>query len=395
MFSFEVLARDPRSHARLGRLVTPHGSVDTPAFMPIGTVGAVKGITPRQLAETGTQIMLANTYHLHVRPGADVVAALGGLHRFMGWEGPILTDSGGYQVFSLAELTELCDEGVVIRSHVDGALIRLDPEAVIDIQGKLGSDVVMPLDQCPPIPAPRSEVEAAVERTVRWAERCREAHRVRQEQPAQPPVSPSACLGPAEQWLFGIVQGGLHLDLRRQCAERLKEIGFDGYAIGGLSVGESHGQMVEVLDDLTPRLPDGQPRYLMGVGTPRDLYEAVRTGVDLFDCVLPTRNGRNACAFTATGKLRLRNQVHRLCEEPLEPGCPCYTCGRFSRAYLRHLFLTGEMLGPVLTSLHNVTFYQRFVRRLRDLISTGRLETIRGEYPIAAPGDEGAADPDG
>jgi len=366
MLSFRVEAADPDSRARLGCLATPHGQVETPAFMPVGTAGAVKGITPGQLAETGAQIMLANTYHLHLRPGAEAVAALGGLHRFIGWERPILTDSGGYQVFSLAELNEISDDGVVFRSHVDGAVVRLDPEIAMDIQHQLGADVITAFDQCPPIPCPRREVEAAVERTLCWARRCREAHHR------------------SDQWLFGVVQGGLHHDLRRRCAERLMEIGFDGYAVGGLSVGESHEEMIEILSGLTPHLPDERPRYLMGVGLPRDIYRAVRTGIDLFDCVLPTRNGRNAYAFTAEGRLRLRNSCHRLCDDPLEPGCWCYTCRNFSRGYLRHLFLSEEMLGPILTSIHNLTFYQRLMRRIRELIPAGKLETIRRQFPVVA-----------
>jgi len=366
MFSFAVEATDPQSQARLGRLTTPHGEVETPAFMPVGTRGAVKGVTPQQLADTGAQIMLANTYHLHLRPGADAVAELGGLHRFIGWDRPILTDSGGYQVFSLAELNEITDDGVVFRSHIDGALVRLDPDVAMDIQQKLGADVIMAFDQCPPIPAPREEVEAAVERTVRWARRCREVHR-RQD-----------------QWLFAVVQGGLHHDLRQSCTERLIEIGFDGYAVGGLSVGETHRQMIDMLADVTPRLPNDRPRYLMGVGMPRDIVAAVAAGIDLFDCVLPTRNGRNAYAFLPDGHLKLRNSRHRLSDEPLETGCTCYTCRHFSRGYLRHLFGADEMLGPILTSIHNLHFYQRLMRRIRELIPQGKLHTIPHEFPVAA-----------
>ena len=364
MLAFDVEAADPGSRARRGRLATPHGPVETPAFVPVGTAGAVKGVTPAQLAETGTQIMLANTYHLHLRPGAEAVARLGGLHRFIGWNRPILTDSGGYQVFSLAKLNEVTDDGVVFRSHLDGATVRLDPELAMDIQQKLGADIVMALDQCPPLPSPRGDVEAAVERTMRWARRCRQVH----DRP--------------DQWLFGIVQGGVHHDLRRRCTQRLIEIGFDGYAVGGLSVGESHDEMIEVLTELTPQLPSDRPRYLMGVGMPRDIYQAVRAGIDLFDCVLPTRNGRNAYAFTATGSIRLRNSRHRLNDDPLEPACRCYTCANFSIGYLRHLFLTGEMLGPILASIHNLCFYQRLMGRIRELIPTGKLETIRDQFPV-------------
>jgi queuine tRNA-ribosyltransferase len=365
MFGFEVLATVPGSGARLGRLVTPHGVVDTPAFMPVGTRGAIKGVTPRQLRETGTQIMLGNTYHLHVRPGAECVAQLGGLHRFSGWDGPILTDSGGFQVFSLAEINQIGDDGVAFQSHFDGAPMFLDPATSMGIQEQLGADIIMAFDQCPPLPSPPEAIRRAVERTVRWAAECRRVHRR------------------ADQWLFGIVQGGLDPDLRAECAGRLIEIGFDGYAVGGLSVGETHAEMLQVLDRLTPALPTDRPRYLMGVGMPRDLVEGVARGIDMFDCVLPTRNGRNASVFTATGRLKLRNHQYRLADEPVEAGCDCYTCTHFSRAYLRHLFITGEMLGPTLASIHNLRFFQRLMARIRELIPTGRLERITDEFPVA------------
>ncbi|MEE9296806.1 MAG: tRNA guanosine(34) transglycosylase Tgt [Phycisphaerae bacterium] len=364
MISFSVTHRDPGSRARLGRLVTPHGAVDTPAFMPVGTGGSVKGVTPEQLAATGTQIMLANTYHLALRPRADVVAELGGLHRFMGWNGPILTDSGGFQVFSLARINRIDDDGVEFQSHIDGARMRLDPETATEIQNKLGADIIMAFDQCPGLPCDRSTLLAAVERTVRWAGRCKAAH------------------GRADQALFGIVQGGADHEQRRLCAQRLSEIGFDGYAVGGLSVGETHEEMREVLAELEPHLPQDKPRYLMGVGMPRDLYASVRAGMDMFDCVLPTRNGRNSYVFTALGPLKMRNEAHRLSDEPLEAGCPCYACARFSRGYIRHLFISGEMLGPTLASIHNLQFFQRLMGRMRDLIPAGRLETIPQEFPI-------------
>ena len=366
MFGFSVLATDCRSGARLGRLVTPHGMVETPAFVPVGTRGAVKGVTPRQLRETGTQIMLGNTYHLHVRPGADCVAQLGGLHRFSGWGGPMLTDSGGYQVFSLARINRVTDEGVAFQSHFDGSPMFLDAATSIAIQEQLGADIIMAFDQCPPLPSPAEEVHKAVERTIRWAEECKRSHRRE------------------DQWLFGIVQGGLDADLRARCARRLIEMGFDGYAVGGLSVGETHEEMIRVLDRVTPLLPPDRPRYLMGVGTPRDIVESVKRGIDMFDCVLPTRNGRNAHVFTATGHLKLRNRQHRLADEPLEAGCDCYCCAHFSRAYLRHLFITDEMLGPTLASIHNLRFFQRFMARIRELIRRGMLETITREFPAAA-----------
>ena len=364
MFSFSVLATAHNCRARLGRLVTPHGAIDTPAFMPVGTCGAIKGVTPDQLRDTGTQIMLGNTYHLHVRPGADCVAQLGGLHRFSGWSGPLLTDSGGYQVFSLARINRITDDGVAFQSHFDGAPMFLDPATAIAIQEQLGADIVMAFDQCPPIPSPAEEMHQAVERTVRWAAECRRVHRRE------------------DQWLFGIVQGGLDVGLRASCARRLIEIGFDGYAVGGLSVGESHAEMIGVLEQVIWLLPVEQPRYLMGVGTPRDIVESVKAGIDMFDCVLPTRNGRNACVFTAEGRLKMRNRQHRLADGPLEPGCDCYTCAHFSRAYLRHLFITGEMLGPTLASIHNLRFYQRLMSRIRDLLPAGMLETIVEDFPV-------------
>jgi len=370
MLRFEVLKVDPSSDARRGRLTTPHGPVDTPAFMPVGTRAAVKGVTPAQLAATGTQIVLSNTYHLQLRPGAELIERLGGLHRFMGWSGPILTDSGGYQVFSLAALVDIDDDGVSFRSPVDGAQIRLTPETATVIQNQLGADVIMCFDQCPPYPCERGDVRAAVDRTIAWAGRCKAAHRCSDR-----------------QWLFGINQGGVHKDLRRLCADRLVELDLPGCAIGGVSVGESHEQMMEIVQEVAPRLPVDRPRYLMGVGMPRDLVAAVACGMDLFDCVLPTRNGRNAYAFTATGPIRLRNAQYRQDDAPLEPGCDCVACARHTRAYLRHLFMTGEMLGPILVSIHNIRFYQRLMATLRDLIDAGCAGRIVEAYPIVASAD--------
>ena len=367
MFDLRILARDPASHARRGLLPTPHGDIRTPAFMPVGTAGSVKGVTPEQLRATDTDIVLCNTYHLALRPTADVVERLGGLHRFIGWEGPILTDSGGFQVFSLADLSRVDDDGVQFKSHIDGATVTLTPERSIEIQNKLGADIIAVLDQCPPLPSPREAIRAAVDRTVSWARRSNQAHRR------------------SDQALFGIVQGGLDIDLRRACVDALVETGFDGYALGGLSVGESHEEMLACLSQIAPLLPTDRPRYLMGVGTPRDIVEAVRCGVDLFDCVLPTRNGRNASAFTPTRSLKLRNAEHRLCDAPLDSTCDCYTCRRFSLGYLRHLFLAGEMLGPTLASIHNLHFYQRLMSRLRDLIPGGNLERIHDEFPVTQP----------
>ncbi len=364
MFAFEQLARHPGNAARLGRLTTPHGVVETPAFMPVGTAGSIKGVTPDQVRAAGVQIVLANTYHLHLRPGEDIVAALGGVAMFSGWSGPMLTDSGGFQVFSLARINRIDDEGVDFQSHVDGARLRLDPRGAIAIQNKLGADIIMAFDQCPPLPSPREVVEAAVRRTIHWARICRDCH------------------AREDQWLFGIVQGGLHSDLRERCAAALLDTGFDGYAIGGLSVGETHEEMIATLTQTAPLLPADKPRYLMGVGTPRDIFQAVRLGVDMFDCVLPTRNGRNAYAFTASGAVRLRNQQHALVDRPMEEGCDCYACRHFSLAYIRHLFVTGEMLGPILASIHNLRFYQRFMERIRALIPEGRLDKMAAEFPV-------------
>jgi queuine tRNA-ribosyltransferase len=367
MFEFELIAQDRR--ARRGRLHTPHGVVETPAFMPVGTAGSIKAVTPAQLRDTGTRIILANTYHLQLRPGAAVVARLGGLHRFMAWDGPILTDSGGYQVFSLAGINRVDDDGVEFRSHIDGTVLRLDPDIATRIQNELGADIIMAFDQCPPLPAPREEVARAVERSIRWAARCREVHARR------------------DQALFGIVQGGLDLDLRGRCAAELVRSGFDGYAIGGLSVGESPAEMAAALPDIADMLPAGRPRYLMGVGKPRDIVAAVEAGVDLFDCVMPTRNGRNSHAFTRTGMLRMRNEAHRDDPRPLEEDCDCEACRDFSRGYIRHLFNASEMLAATLTTIHNIRFYQRLMQRIGELIREGNLATIRTEYPIAVAAD--------
>jgi len=365
MFGFEVTAKEPAGRARCGLVRTGHGTVRTPAFMPVGTQAAVKGVTAEQVRDSGAQIVLANTYHLHLRPGAELIAELGGLHRFMGWHGPILTDSGGYQVFSLADLNRITDEGVTFRSHVDGRTIHLTPASVIEIQNRLGADIIMAFDECPPGDAGYELARDAVRRTVRWARQCRDLHRRE------------------DQALFGIVQGGIYDDLRLACARQLVEMDFPGYAVGGLSVGETHEQRQAVLEGVVPSLPADRPRYLMGVGTPRDILAAVRTGIDMFDCVLPTRNGRNACAFTARGTMKLRNERYRRADEPIEADCGCPTCRNYSRAYIRHLFVVREMLGPILLSIHNLWFFQRFMSRLRDLIPSGDWATMLAEFPIA------------
>jgi queuine tRNA-ribosyltransferase len=358
-FSFSVLARDGR--ARTGRLATPHGEVETPVFMPVGTAGAVKAVPHRDLREIGVQLLLANTYHLMLRPGDTVVAALGGLHGFTGWERPMLTDSGGFQVFSLARLRKVDDEGVRFRSHIDGTAHLLTPERSIEIQANLGADIVMAFDECPPGDAPREAVEEATERTTRWARRCREAHRR------------------DDQWLFGIVQGGVHPDLRERSAREMMVLDFPGYAIGGLSVGEPRQRRERVLEDLETILPGERPRYLMGVGTPGDLVEAVARGVDMFDCVLPTRNARNGQLFTREGRLNLRNARYQDDRRPPDPDCPCPTCRTTSRAYLRHLHMSGEMTAATLTSIHNLFLYLDIMKGLRQSIRLCRFEEYRRE----------------
>jgi len=354
MNSFEALHTDPHSHARHGVLRTPHGEVETPVFMPVGTAGAVKGITPDQLEQTGAEIVLANTYHMLLRPGVEVVEKLGGLHKFMSWNRPILTDSGGYQVFSLNALTRIDDEGVEFASHVDGTRFHLNAEIAIEIQNRLGADIIMCFDQCTPYPCEAAQLEKAVTRTLAWARRSRDAHKN------------------TAQMLFGIVQGGIDLDLRSQCTARLVEMDFDGYAIGGLSVGEGHEHMVRTVDHCAPLLPEDRPRYLMGVGMPADIIAAVSAGVDMFDCVLPTRNGRNAYAFTDEGPLRMRNSQYTESEEPIEVDCDCYCCENFTRGAVRHFFNVGEMLGPILLSLHNLRFHQRLMSRIRQALRTGQ-----------------------
>jgi queuine tRNA-ribosyltransferase len=359
-FRFELLHTDAGSAARRSRFTTPHGPVEMPAFMPVGTQATVKGVDAGRLRETGAQMVLANTYHLLLRPGPESVAALGGLHTIMGWDGPILTDSGGFQVFSLAERTTIDEHGAVFRSHIDGSRIELTPEQAIAVQEQLGSDVAMQLDHVVALPNTREVIAEAMRRSVRWAERCRAAAKRR------------------DQALFAIVQGGLDTELRAESAESLVAMDFPGYAIGGLSVGETPEEMYTTLRATLPHLPQDRPRYLMGVGRPIDLLEAIRQGVDLFDCVMPTRNGRNALAFTDAGPLRLRNQQHALDRQPLEPDCPCPAC-RHSRGYLRHLFQANEMLGPILVSIHNLTYYQRLLARAREAIQADRFTAFYQE----------------
>jgi queuine tRNA-ribosyltransferase len=348
-FRYELLHEDRYCGARRGRLHTPRGTIELPAFMPVGTVGTVKGLTPGQVLATGSEILLGNTYHLALRPGDDLVAKTGGLHAFMQWEKPILTDSGGFQIFSLADLAKITETGVSFRSHIDGALIDLTPERAMEIQANLDSDIAMVLDHVPPLPSARQLIEEATLRTIRWAQRCR----------ATPLREGRA--------MFGIVQGGLDAAMREYCAKELAAMDFHGYAVGGLSVGETQEEMYRITGSTAAVLPEEKPRYLMGVGRPQDLLAGVARGIDMFDCVMPTRNGRNALAFTDSGPVRLRNRVHRDDPGPLDQTTPAPE-GRFSRAYLRHLFMAGEMLGPILLSIHNIAYYQDLMRRAREAI---------------------------
>jgi len=352
-FRFEVLKEDERTAARLGRLTTPHGTVSTPVFMPVGTQGTVKGMTPEELEELGAEIILSNTYHLYLRPGPDVVREAGGLHRFTGWRRPILTDSGGFQVFSLAALRRIERHGVWFRSHLDGSSHFIGPRESIAIQEALGSDIAMAFDECPPYPADRAYVEEAVQRTLAWAKECLAA-KTRED-----------------QVLFGIVQGGVYKDLRQQCAEELVALDFPGYGIGGLSVGEPKELMLETLEWTTPLLPRDKPRYLMGVGTPEDLLEGIARGVDMFDCVMPTRIARHGTIFTRTGTVTVRNATYARDFSPLDPECDCYACRRFTRAYVRHLLKAGEILGMRLTTYHNLAFLIRLVKEARERLVAG------------------------
>ncbi|MBI3528039.1 MAG: tRNA guanosine(34) transglycosylase Tgt [Betaproteobacteria bacterium] len=362
---FEILSRD--GLARRGRLTFAHGSVETPVFMPVGTHGSVKAMSPEDLHAVGAQIVLGNTFHLWLRPGLDVIAAHGGLHRFMAWERPILTDSGGFQVFSLGELRKISEEGVSFRSPVNGDICFLSPEESMRIQRTLDSDVVMIFDECTPYPADEREAAASMRLSLRWAERSKRAH------------------GGNNNALFGIVQGGMHEALRDESLRGLRKIGFDGYAIGGLSVGEPKADMQRVLRHTASQLPSGAPRYLMGVGTPADIVDAVVNGIDMFDCVMPTRNARNGWIFTRNGTIRLRNARYRDDIRPLDEECGCYTCRHFSRAYLHHLQRVNEILGAHLNTVHNLHFYQQLMGELRQAIDAGRLT----EYAASAGFGEG------
>jgi queuine tRNA-ribosyltransferase len=354
---FEVLARD--GHARRGRLSLAHGAVETPAFMPVGTYGAVKAVSPAELKEIGAQIVLSNTFHLWLRPGIEVIEMHGGLHRFMGWEGPILTDSGGFQVFSLGRLRTISEQGVEFQSPVNGDRCFLSPEESLGIQRALNSDVVMVFDECTPYPVDQQQAADSMRLSLRWAERSRRAHE----------GNPNA--------LFGIVQGSMYEGLRDESVRGLCDIGFDGYAIGGLSVGESKAEMLRILRHTAPQLPVASPRYLMGVGTPEDIVDAVEAGIDLFDCVLPTRNARNGWLFTRNGTVKLRNSRYRSDSAPVDEACACYTCRHFSRAYLHHLQRVNEMLGSRLNTIHNLHYFQEVMAELRRAIDDGRLDELR------------------
>jgi queuine tRNA-ribosyltransferase len=366
---FELLARD--GAARRGRMHFARGTVETPAFMPVGTYGTVKAMTPEELREVGAEIILGNTFHLMLRPGTEVVRAHGGLHGFMHWEGPILTDSGGFQVWSLGALRKVTEEGVQFQSPVDGARIFLGPEESIAVQHALDADIIMIFDECTPHPATEAETRASMELSLRWAQRSKQAH---ERLLAEAEGCVSDVENVSEPALFGIVQGGMYEGLRDMSLEGLKQIGFDGYAIGGLSVGESKEEMLRILDHIAPRMPGDRPRYLMGVGTPEDLVEAVRRGMDMFDCVLPTRNARNGWLFTHDGAVKIKNARHARDTGPVDPQCGCYTCRHYSRAYLRHLHQADEILGARLATVHNLYYYQQLMRELRAAIEEKRLD---------------------
>ncbi|MFW5488002.1 MAG: tRNA guanosine(34) transglycosylase Tgt [Desulfovibrio sp.] len=366
---FKVLARD--GLARRGELQTAHGVVPTPIFMPVGTVGSVKSLCPADLHDADAKIILGNTYHLYLRPGDEMLARRGGLHEFMRWDGPILTDSGGFQVFSLAGLRTITEEGVEFRSHIDGSKHFFSPEKVMSIQNNIGSDIMMVLDECVPYGADREYTERSLKMTTRWARRCREAH-------------PKGKNG---QLLFGIVQGGFYEDLRKMSAQELMEIDFDGFAIGGLSVGESKPEMLSLMRYTAPLLPQDKPRYLMGVGTPMDILNGIRTGIDMFDCVLPTRNARNGTLFTSQGKVNIKRAEFKENDEPLDPNCSCYTCRTFSKAYLRHLYMAKELLSYRLNSIHNVHYFLELVKGARKAIEEGRFEEYRASVEAVYPGE--------
>jgi queuine tRNA-ribosyltransferase len=360
---YELVKKCKKTGARLGKLITPHGEIDTPVFMPVGTQASVKGISPQELSEAGAGIILSNTYHLFLRPGHELVREAGGLHKFMNWNGSILTDSGGFQVFSLSDLRKITEEGVAFRSHVDGAKLFLSPEKVMEIENALGADIIMAFDECTPYPSTYDYTKRSMERTARWAERCLKAHRDTERQS-----------------LFGIVQGGTFADLRRTSARDIVSLGFPGYAIGGLSVGEATETMYAMLEETVPELPDNKPRYLMGVGRPDNLVEGVMRGIDMFDCVLPTRIGRNGSAMTSRGRVIVRDAKYADDFTPIDPECDCFACRHHSKAYIRHLLKAGEMYGLRLMTIHNIHYLEKLMGEIRSAIAEDRFPEFRKEF---------------
>ena len=360
---YELIKTDSRTKARRGRITTPHGVIETPVFMPVGTAATVKAMRPEEVRDMGAEIILANTYHLYLRPGHEVVKAAGGLHSFMNWERPILTDSGGFQVFSLGAMRKISEEGVEFRSHIDGSKHMLSPEKSMEIQNALGSDIIMAFDECIPYPADRSYVRDSLERTTRWLKRCREYHRDTERQS-----------------LFGIMQGGMYKDLRRESAEQIVDLDLPGYAIGGLSVGEPKEIMYDIMDDCVDLLPDDRPRYLMGVGSPDCLFEGVERGIDMFDCVLPTRIARHGMAMTSQGRVNIKNAKYEKDFTPLDPACDCYTCRNYSKAYLRHLFKSDEILSSMLMTNHNLHFLINTMKNMRKAIEEDRFTEYKKEF---------------
>lgn len=360
--TFSVIHRDASCAARLGSLDTPHGAIETPIFMPVGTNATVKAMTPEDLLAVNAQIILANTYHLYLRPGHRLVQQMGGLHRFMNWDRPILTDSGGFQVFSLGELRKISEEGVKFQSHIDGSYHMLTPELAVQIQEALGADIIMCFDECPPATAEYDYVSRSLELTARWAQRCKDAHHREGQQ------------------LFGIIQGGMHYDLRARSIADICSIGFDGYALGGLSVGEEKEQMYGVMECCSPLLPQDSPRYIMGIGAPEDLIEAIWHGYDMFDCVMPTRNARNGMLFTSQGRINIKSKIYEDDAGPLDPACSCMVCRNYSRAYLRHLYRTGEILASQLNTYHNLHYYLNLMQQARQAIKDNRFDDFRRQF---------------
>ncbi len=370
VFHFEMIKRDHLTQARLGRITTHHGTFNTPAFLPVGTQGTVKSLTPEELMEIGVEAILGNTYHLYLRPGHETIKKLGGLHSFIHWERPIITDSGGFQIFSLGMLRKISEEGVVFQSHLDGSSHFLSPEKVVEIQTALGSDIAMVLDECVPYPSPYEYVKTSMERTCRWAQRS------------------LLVKGKEDPPLFAIVQGGVFQELREWSAQSLVKMGFQGYAIGGLSVGEPKTMMLDVLKWTTPHLPDYAPRYLMGVGTPEDILEGVRFGIDFFDCVLPTRNARNGTLFTSSGKISIKQAQYAEDKNPIDETCSCYTCQHYSRAYLRHLYLSKEILSSRLNTIHNLYYYNSLIKNIREAIQGERFLDFYSQWMSSLHGSE-------